>query len=81
MGHSVLVRPQIANMKWGVSCIGQCGPFSRLFHFLWSNCGRTGQYKVHNIVYRPKAISHKLNVRFNESQIIICQIVGLGGRD
>ena len=37
-----LVRPQIANRKWGVSCIGQCSPFSRLFHFLWSICGRTG---------------------------------------
>ena len=29
------------NKAWGVSCIGQCGPLSQLFHFLWASCGRT----------------------------------------
>ena len=36
------VRPRIANGKWGLGCIELCGPFSRLFHFLWSSYGQTG---------------------------------------
>ena len=35
---------RLPNRKWGISCIGQCSPFSqfsRLFHFLWSTCGQT----------------------------------------
>ena len=32
--------------EMGIGCIELCGPFSQLFHFLWSSYGRTGYNKI-----------------------------------